>query len=245
MGPSLTDKRVLVTGAGSGIGAATALAFAEAGARVAVADRELAACLPVQERLAGEGHIALGFDVSSASSVAEAFAEVDGGFDGLDAVVNCAGIWRPGSDGPLAEVADETWDEIIAVNLTGTFYVAREAVKRLPSGGSLVTVGSVAALTGWDKLNAYSASKGGVVSFSRALAIECAPKGIRVNCICPGVIETPMTAEVLAYSRPKVLPLKRLGQPDDIARVALFLCSDWASFMTATVIAVDGGFSAA
>ena len=113
------------------------------------------------------------------------------------------------------------------------------------AGGSLVTLGSVVATTGWDKLNAYSASKGGVVSLSRSLAVELAPDNIRVNCICPGVIETPMTEKVLTYSKPTNLPLGRLGHPRDIAQAAVFLCSAWSSFMTGTVMTIDGGFSAA
>ena len=185
-------------------------------------------------------------DVSDSKSVEDAFSRAEESLGGIDAVVSCAGIWRPGADGPITKVADETWEKVITVNLTGTFYVCRAAVSRMEKrGGSIVTIASVTALTGWEKLNAYTASKGGIVSFSRALAIECGPKNIRVNCICPGVIETPMTKKVLEHSKPTVLPIGRVGQPEDVARTAAFLCSDWSGFTTASTVVVDGGFSAA
>ncbi|MGU3497147.1 SDR family NAD(P)-dependent oxidoreductase [Xanthobacteraceae bacterium A53D] len=243
----LEGKRVLVTGAASGIGASVAQVCADAGARVAVIDLDGGAAEAQAARLSGSGHVAAACDVSQSSAVEAAFARVIGAFGTIDAVVNCAGIWRPSSDGPITRVTDETWDKVIAVNLTGTFYVCRAAVAHMEAqgAGSIVTVASVVAVTGWEKLNAYSASKGGVLSFSRSLAIECGPKNIRVNCICPGVIETPMTEKVLAYSKPTVLPIGRLGRPEDIARTAAFLCSDWSSFTTASTVMVDGGFSAA
>ena len=249
-GPQLlTGKRVLVTGGASGIGAAVAVVCAEAGADLAVLDIDAARTDAVVDGLPGGPARQCGArgDVSDAATVAASFTQVATRFGRIDAVVNCAGIWRPRTDGPITKVDDDTWDQVIRVNLTGTFYVCREAVRHMEGegSGSIVTIASVVAITGWDRLNAYSASKGGVLSFSRALAIECAPKGIRVNCICPGVIETPMTSKVLAYSKPTNLPLGRLGRPEDIAQAAAFLCSDWSSFMTASNTVVDGGFSAA
>nr|WP_246513159.1 SDR family NAD(P)-dependent oxidoreductase [Azospirillum picis] len=245
----LKGKRILVTGAASGIGAGVARICAGAGARVAICDINGDAANALADALSSDGpsHTARVCDVSSAASVDGAFASTAEEFGGLDAVVNCAGIWHPTKDGPIARVEDELWDRMIAVNLTGTFYVCRAAVRLMESqgAGSIVTIASVAAITGWEKLNAYSASKGGVLSFSRALAVECGPKNIRVNCICPGVIETPMTEKVLAYSKPTVLPIGRIGRPDDIANTAAFLCSDFASFTTASTVVVDGGFSAA
>lgn len=244
----LEGKRVLVTGAASGIGASVGEVCAAAGARVCVADLNPDGIGPAVDRLAPSHgpHFGTPCDVSDSASVEAAFDGTVTAFGGIDAVVNCAGIWCPRGDGPVTTVTNDTWDKIIAVNLTGTFYVCRAAVARMESaGGSIVTIASVVAITGWDKLNAYSASKGGVLSFSRALAIECGPKRIRVNCICPGVIETPMTEKVLAYSKPQVLPIGRLGQPQDIARTAAFLCSEWSGFTTGTTTVVDGGFSAA
>jgi NAD(P)-dependent dehydrogenase (short-subunit alcohol dehydrogenase family) len=243
----LEGKRVLITGGASGIGASVAQLSAEFGARVAVLDLDRDAAARTVSSLAGEGHVGLECNVSSSQSVNDAFAQAEESLSGIDAVINCAGIWRPSSDGPISRVTNEVWDQVIAVNLTGTFYVCRAAVAAMErqGAGSIVTIASVVAVTGWDKLNAYSASKGGVLSFSRALAIECGPKNIRVNCICPGVIETPMTQKTLAYSKPTVLPIGRLGRPEDIAYTAAFLSSDWSSFTTASTVMVDGGFSAA
>ncbi|SMO93654.1 SDR family NAD(P)-dependent oxidoreductase [Paracoccus laeviglucosivorans] len=243
----LEGKRIVVTGGASGIGRSVAQVCASAGARVAVADLDRGLAAAAIAELPGSGHVAVALDVTDPAVVDTAFATCAAELGGIDGVVNCAGIWKPREDGPITRVTDETWDKIIAVNLTGTFNVCRAAVRVMePQGaGSIVTVASVVAITGWEKLNAYSASKGGVLSFSRALAIECGTKGIRVNCICPGVIETPMTEKVLAYSQPTVLPIGRLGRPEDIARTAAFLCSDWAGFTTASTVVVDGGFSAA
>ena len=197
--------------------------------------------------LPGQGHGSAACNVVEPASVKQAFQQAQEKLGGIDAVVNCAGIWRPTDDGPIARVADETWNQVIAVNLTGTFNVCREAVLAMEGKGrgSIVTVASVVAITGWEKLNAYSASKGGVLSLSRSLAVECGKKGIRVNCVCPGVIETPMTEAVLAYSKPTVLPIGRLGQPSDIADSIAFLCSDRSAFTTGATVVVDGGFSAA
>ena len=244
----LEGKRVVVTGGASGIGASVADVCASTGARVAVLDLDLAAALETAGRLPNGviGHAAFHCDVSDARSVEDAFARAEAHLGGIDAVVSSAGIWRPGADGPITEVSDETWDRVIAVNLTGTFYVCRAAVSRMKErGGSIVTVASVTALTGWEKVNAYTASKGGIVSLSRALAIECGPKNVRVNCICPGVIETPMTKKVLEHSKPTNLPIGRLGRPEDVGRTAAFLCSDWSGFTTGSTVVVDGGFSAA
>lgn len=247
MNEFLKGKNVVVTGGASGIGRSVAEVFADSGARVSVADLSLEQAALVAEGLPGTGHHAIRIDVTDPDSVSEAFSECGRQFGTIDGVVNCAGIWKPRDDGPISRVTNQTWDQIIAVNLTGTFNVCREAVRVMePQGsGSIITIASVVAITGWERLNAYSASKGGVLALSRALAVECGSKGIRVNCICPGVIETPMTEKVLAYSQPTVLPIGRLGRPEDIARTAAFLCSDWSGFTTAATVVVDGGFSAA
>ena len=241
--------RVLVTGAASGIGAAVARTFAESGARVALHDLNLEACDKVRASLPRpDTHTTIAFNIADPEAVTTGVAKASAALGGINALVNCAGIWKPRDDGPITQVKNETWDQIIAVNLTGNFYICREAVRAMEATGehcSIVNIASVVAIAGWEKLNAYSASKGGVASFSRALAIECAGKKIRVNCICPGVIETPMTAATLQYSKPTVLPIGRLGRPEDIARTALFLSSDWSGFTTGVVMAVDGGFSAA
>ena len=241
--------RVLVTGAASGIGAEVVRVFAAAGARVALNDIDEQASEALRNTLENPGqHTTVSFDVADSDAVAVGVAQAAQSLGGITAVVNCAGIWRPRDDGPISRVKNEIWDKIIDVNLSGTFYVCREAVKAMEGAGvpgSIVNLASVVAIAGWEKLSAYTASKGGVAAFTRGLAIECAPKGIRVNCICPGVIETPMTEATLAYSKPTVLPIGRLGKPEDIARAALFLSSDWSSFTTGITLPVDGGFSAA
>lgn len=245
----LSNYNVLITGAASGIGACTAELAAQVGARVALVDLDVSAVEQVAQKLGPQGHhIGVRADVSEESSVQSAFATVREAFGDIHAVIHAAGIWHPNSDGKVTDVPSEIWQQTIDVNLTGTFYVCREAVAHMeknPDGGSIVNFSSVVAITGWDKLNAYSASKGGVLSLSRSLAVECAESNIRVNCICPGVIETPMTSKVLSYSKPQVLPLGRLGRPKDIAQAAVFLSSDWSSFMTGSTMVVDGGFSAA
>lgn len=243
----LDSKRLLVTGAGSGIGRSVAAEAAGFGARVIAADINRNAVERLVAELPGEGHLAIALDVSNAASVASGFAEVDVAVGGLDCLVHAAGVWFTRDDGPATRIADEVWAKTLAVNLSGTFFVCREAVRRMETqgAGAIVTLASVAALTGWEKMVGYSASKGGVLAFTRALAMDCARKNIRVNCLCPGVVETAMTAPVLSYSQPKVLPIGRLGKPEEIARSALFLCSDWASFTVGATIVADGGFSAA
>lgn len=240
----LTNKTVLVTGAASGIGREVALTCATGGARVILCDRDSekletsASMLPS----AHAPHETVLCDVTDNNALASAFARRGR----IDAVVNCAGIWRLGADGSLDYLEDSTWQGIIDVNLTGTMKVCREAVRHMKEygGGSIVTIASIVALKGWNKVNAYTASKGGVLSFSRGLAVETGPHNIRVNCICPGQTETPMTEEVLQYSQPAGLPLGRIAQPSDIAHVAAFLCSEFASYVTGATIPVDGGGSA-
>ncbi len=241
----LTGKTVLVTGAASGIGREVARACATGGARIVLCDRDskmLAESVATLPAVDAPHEIAF-CDVTDSASVVSAFANKGR----IDAVVNCAGIWRLGPDGSLGKLEDNIWQEILDVNLTGTMKVCREAVRHMADqgGGSIVTIASIVALKGWNKVNAYTASKGGVLSFSRGLAVETGPHNIRVNCICPGQTETPMTEEVLKYSQPIGLPLGRIGQPADTANVAAFLCSDFASFVTGATVPVDGGGSAA
>lgn len=241
----LTDKTVLVTGAASGIGLKIAELSALGGARVILCDlngdrlNDVIATLPG----AREDHRAVVCNVTSNGDIANAFA----GEARIDAVVHSAGMWRPREDGFLQKLEDETWDDIIDVNLTGTMKVCREAVRHMQDigGGAIVTMASIVALQGWPKVNAYTASKGGVLAFSRSLAVEAGKFNIRVNCICPGQTLTPMTEEILQYSQPAALPLGRVAQPEDIANMATFLSSDYASYVTGAAISVDGGGSAA
>lgn len=242
----LDDKVTVITGAGSGIGRATAQLFASQGAQVVLMDLDqpnAEGTLGLLER--PEDHLALAVDVSDPEAVSRGFAAVESRYGRIDVAFLCAGTWRPRDDGPLARVSLDTWHHVVNVNMTGLFLSAQAALPLIPdhAEGAIVTVASVAALTGWDRLYAYSASKGGVVSFTRVLAVECARRGIRANCLCPGAVHTPLTHDVLEYSTPDVL-LGRIGQPEDLAQAALYLGSRMSSFLTGAVLPVDGGFSA-
>lgn len=241
----LKDKTVLVTGAASGIGLKIAELSAVGGARVILCDMNGDKLNEVVQALPGEraDHRVVVCDVTVNSDISRAFA----GGERINAVIHSAGMWRPKDDGFLQDLDDQTWSEIIEVNLTGTMKVCREAVRHMQNygGGSIVTIASIVALQGWPKVNAYTASKGGVLAFSRSLAVEAGRLNIRVNCICPGQTLTPMTEEVLRYSQPKILPLGRVAKPEDIANMATFLSSDYASYVTGATISVDGGGSAA
>lgn len=241
----LAGKRILVTGGASGIGAGVARIAAETGGTVIVADRDEAGARQVAGSLPGDGHRALAIDVASVASVEAAFRTIGEEDDALDALIHCAGVWKFGHDGAIDRVDDAVWAETIAVNLTGTFLVCRAAVPILErsAAAAIVTVASVAALAGFQRTTAYAASKGGIVALSRVMALDLAGRGIRVNCLCPGVVETELTRAALSRGGPD-LPIGRLGTPEDIARTAVFLASDWAAFTTGTVQVVDGGFVA-
>ena len=267
----LQDRIALVTGGGSGIGRAIALRFAQEGAHVIVNDltRE-AAQTTVDELGAGQGR-AIAADVSDSAQVRTMFAEVEQGYGGrLDVLVNNAGIAGSSSERErLARVAearvsetlageitthwditqnmtDEAWHRMIGVHLNGTFFCTREALKLMSrvNRGAIVNLSSVAALTGIDVVPHYSAAKGGILSLTRALAREVGSRGIRVNAICPGYVETPMTSGIPPLMQ-KILvsqtPLRRWGQPEEIAATTLFLASDDAAFYTGQWLSPNGG----
>lgn len=221
----LAGRRIVVTGAASGIGKATAALLEEEGAKVARLDR---------------AEVAGGFacDVSDPSSAARAVAAAAEGLGGIDGVVNAAGIMRTG---PTAQITPETWDSVIGINLTGTFRVISACLPWLDQaeGAAIVNIASGAGLLpNAPGLAAYAASKGGVIALTKALAADLAPR-IRVNCICPGMVDTPMAdghrANVGNYA------LKRIADPLEIARTILFLLGGEASYITGAALAVDGG----
>lgn len=233
----LQGRRIVVTGAASGIGRAIAQLFAAEGAALALFDRD-AAGLAATAALTG-GHVCE-VDVASETSVAAAAARAAQALGGIDGVVNAAGIMRTG---PIEDTPMAVWRQVIDVNLTGTFMVSRACLPwlRQAEGATIVNIASAAGLLpNAPGLTAYAASKGGVVNLGRAMAAELAP-AIRVNTVCPGMVDTPMAegfhANVGNYA------LKRLAQPAEIARVILFLTSADGSYVTGATLAADGGRS--
>ncbi|MDI2030533.1 SDR family NAD(P)-dependent oxidoreductase [Saccharopolyspora sp. TS4A08] len=248
----MTAQRVLVTGAGSGIGRATAECFARDGASVVVCDVRGDAAAEVADAL-GDACVAVQCDVSDEDSVAHAMMVGGQRFGGLDSVVGAAGIVM---GGPAHEMSSEEWHDLVRVNLTGMFFTVKHALRHLlaAGGGSLVTVGSVGSLVAAGRSAAYDATKGGVVQLTRGIAAEYAEHGIRANCVCPGHVSTNLAANsegVYGASvtpagpqRRTIPPVPRAGSPEEIAKVIAFLCSPSASFMTGTAVPVDGGYTA-
>ena len=248
----LEGKRALITGAASGIGAACALRFAQAGAAVAGLDIQPPADPAWKEatELAPTSHFAT-TDVSDESQVSEAFAAARAALGGIDVLVNAAGI---AGGGPAHLVQEGDWDRVLDVNLKGTWLVSKHVLPAMLEGGdgSIVHVASVEGLEGFEGGSAYNVSKGGVVLLTRNMAMDYGRRGIRVNAVCPGFIETPLLESVLgdpamAKYRDRIREahqLGRLGKPEEIAQAALFLASDEASFVTGIAMPVDGGFTA-
>ena len=246
---NLAGKRVLVTGGNSGLGAAIVRAFSAEGARVAinfVSHPEAIAALVAE--LGSERCLALQADVSDTAQVATMFAALDEAWDGLDVLINNAGI-----DGPRAvgwEADPQAWQRVLQVNLVGAFLCAREALKRMvpQRSGVIINTSSVHEVIAWSGYSAYTASKAGLAMMAKTLAQEAGPQGVRVLCIAPGAIRTPINADVWkdpagAADLLAKIPLGRVGEPADVARMAVVLASDVASYVTATSVFIDGGMS--
>jgi NAD(P)-dependent dehydrogenase (short-subunit alcohol dehydrogenase family) len=252
----LTGKVVMITGATSGIGAATALAAAKAGATLMLTGRSVERGQAVLDAARAAGATA-GFvagDVTEPGFADRLVADTVARFGRLDVLVNNAGIVRRG---PIDACSDEDWRDVLAVNATGVFYMARAAVRQMKrqGGGVIVMVASDWGLVGGANAFAYCASKGAVVQMTRAMAVDHGPDNIRVNAVCPGDIETPMLLDGIArrgWSAEEGLkrlgahfPLGRVGRPDEAAKAILFLASDASSYMTGATLSVDGGNTAA
>jgi 2-deoxy-D-gluconate 3-dehydrogenase len=238
----------IVTGAGSGIGAATAIALSDRGDHVVCADLMVDAAKRTAKTL--HDAIAVEVDVSSAASCDRMVAQAVKRFGGVNAIVTCAGIEKHGLG---HEFSEEDFDRIIDVNLKGTWLSARSAARVMIEaghGGTVVMIGSINSMVGNPGASAYCASKGGVLMLGKTLALDWAPFGIRVNIVGPGVVDTPMSARSLAdpEKRAKMMektPLGRPAPPSEIASVVAFLTSDASSFMTGAYVPVDGGTLAA
>jgi len=251
----LADRVFVVTGAGSGIGREIAIRFAAEGAKIAALDLRPETAAETASMLAGQGHHVGAVDVASGPSVVEAFGRVDAHFGRVDGLVNNAGVDHVPGDGrdllmktgqQTIHMSDEGFTRLMAINVNGVFFCLREAVKlmqREKRPGVVINMSSIAGLSANGNVS-YAASKHAVLGITRATARELGRFGIRVNAICPGVIDTPMTAilpdKALAPLK-QATPLGRTGTPRDVAQTALFLASDESSFITGQWISPNGG----
>jgi NAD(P)-dependent dehydrogenase (short-subunit alcohol dehydrogenase family) len=249
----LAGKVAFITGAGMGIGRAAALRFAEEGARIVVADidetagRETASSVSA----AGGEAIAVPGDVAVEADVERMIAEGARRFGSLHVLYNNAGVLWKDRDRSVLETDSQWWDRVMAINLKSAFWVTKFGIPHLQraGGGSIILMGSVSALVGFTRAqDAYTCAKGGLISLTKSLAIQFARDQVRCNIIHPGIVDTPLQAPYLTDELRREfqsgIPLGRIGQPRDIANVALFLASDESAFMTGAELVVDGGFTA-
>lgn len=249
--PVIAGSRALITGAGSGIGRATALRLARDGCRVMLLDIDSESVSGLASEIINSGGVAasIGGSVADPESVASAFAAMDAVFGGIDILINNAGI--TGNKSSL-DLDNETWSRVVAINQSGTFYCAQQAGQRMRAGGGgiIVNLASIYGLVAAPSRLAYGATKAAVVMMTKILAVEWAQHNIRVNCVAPGYVETPGTS---ALAQAGVIDLEalrrrtpqgRLAQPADVASAIVRFCDEEAAHVTGQVMAVDGGWSA-
>jgi len=252
--PRLSDKVAFITGGGTGIGRACALLFAKEGAKVVVAARRMEPLDAVAGEIAAVGGVALGIacDVANGSSVKSALAAAANRFGRVNVVVNNAGAVVVAT---VEETSDDDWHRLLGINLTGTFYVSRAVLPhfRKAGGGSIVNIGSILGIVSRKQRAGYSAAKAGVGGLTRAMALDHAHENIRVNCICPSIIETELGLASMSRApdpqaeyrkRAAEIPLGRLGKPADVAEMAVFLASDESAWVTGASFPLDGGLTA-
>ena len=253
----LEGKVALITGAGSGIGRASSLLFAQEGAKIVVSDINESTALEIVEEIEGQGGEAtfVSGDVTDSRQAEEMVQKAHDTFGRLDVLINSAGISARNAL-PEGASPEDIWDKVIDVNLKGTYLVSWHAVPEMErsGGGSIVNLASIMSMVGYpegmsDGFNPYGPSKGGVLQFTRNLALASAKKNIRVNCLCPGYVDTNLITRLTEDPESKAAlealhPMGRLGRPDEIAKAALFLASDDASYVTGSPLIVDGGYTA-
>jgi NAD(P)-dependent dehydrogenase (short-subunit alcohol dehydrogenase family) len=252
----LRDKVALITGSTSGIGKASALLFSQEGAKVVIAGRRLDEGLKTVDEIntAGGEAIFVQTDVSRVEHVKQLIGKAAETYGRIDILFNNAGIHPESARKPLAECSEEDWDYVMAVNVKGMFLTCKYVIPLMirNGGGTIINTSSQRAFAVSKNLGIYSSSKGAIISFTKALAVDYAEYGIRANSICPGMVETEMTIPLLREAQRDArawndmmnkYPLKRFGKPEDVARAALFLASSESSWITGISLMVDGGFT--
>ncbi|MGP3533892.1 SDR family NAD(P)-dependent oxidoreductase [Microbacterium sp. RD1] len=250
--PLLGGKTAVITGVGNGIGRKAFSMFSDAGAEVCGFDLSERGIASLKEEYPDA--LLEVVDVTDADQVARFAAQARERFDAVDVLFNSAGVGTV-ADGPLLldETPDWVWDKTVGVNLTGTFYASRAIIPAMTRGGSIINIASILALAGQGGVSAYHASKGGVLSLTRAMAVEYAPRAIRVNVVSPGYCDTAMVQDYMSKQDDKqqaraeleaLHPIGRLGEPEEVAALALWLGSDASTFITGANISVDGGYTA-